>query len=231
MTQSRPHQPTHHWPTLPLETVELAMGGSVWRVLAVRDQDALLDMADELAQIPYGYLLWESAVALANWLAGHAALVAGRRVLELGAGMGLPGLVAASLGAHVWQTDHEPQTLAIAAHNAEQNDVGGIQRFVADWRAWDHTDQYDLLLGADILYERAMHPHLELIFQRNLAPGGKLVLADPSRPQALELLARLEHQGWRFELFMHAVTLPLTTGAPKPVDVAILVGKPVGSTS
>ena len=58
----------------------------------------------------------------------------------------------------------------------------------------------DLLLGADILYERIMHPYLEPIFRQNLASGGQLILADPSRPQALTFIADLEKRGWQFDL-------------------------------
>jgi predicted nicotinamide N-methyase len=204
---------------LPLELVDLTIGGRTWRVLTVRDQDALLDLADHLDHVPYGFLLWESAIALAELLTQHPEWVAGRRVLELGAGLGLPGLVARSLGAEVWQTDHEPHALALAQVNAAHNGVSGLHHFLADWTAWAHPVQYDLILGADILYERAMHPYLAPIFARNLAPGGRLLLADPSRPQALTFVADLEKQGWHFEITMQTIALPL-------VDVALLLGNP-----
>jgi methyltransferase-like protein 23 len=209
---------------LPLVTVEVPLTGRLWRVLAVQNQDALLEVADQLAHIPYGFLLWESALALAQMLVDLGEELAGRRVLELGAGMGLPGLVARSLGAEVWQTDHEPYTLTLAATNATQNNVTGIHQFLADWRDWDHTGQYDLLLGADILYERAMHRHLEPIFRHNLAPTGRLLLTDPSRPQALDFVAGLEKRGWDFELTMQTVMLPPPYREGKAVDVALLAG-------
>jgi methyltransferase-like protein 23 len=210
---------------LPLELVDLAIGGRSWRVLTVRDQDALLDLADQLEHVPYGFLLWESAIALAELLTQHAEWVAGKRVLELGAGLGLPGLVARSLGAEVWQTDHEPHALALAQINATQNSVEGLRHFLADWTAWEHTVQYDLILGADILYERAMQPHLAPIFARNLAPGGRLLLADPSRPQALTFVADLEKQGWRFEITMQTISLPLVN------RTALLLGDPPQPTA
>lgn len=209
---------------LPLEHIELSIGGRRWRIQAVLNQDALLEVAGQLAHIPYGFLLWESAIGLASLLAEHPALVAGKRVLELGAGMGLPGLVAGSLGATVWQTDHEDRALALAQTNAAQNGVTGIQHFVADWRTWAHDAQYDAILGADILYERAMQPCLVPIFRQNLAPGGRLLLADPSRPQALDFIAALETQGWQFTITMQTVSLPTAGETSKPVEVALLVG-------
>jgi predicted nicotinamide N-methyase len=126
------------------------------------------------------------------------------------------------LDAAVWQTDHRADVLLLAQENARQNDVALPHQFIADWRAWDHTVQYDLILGADILYERAMHRHLAPIFAANLAPGGTLVLSDPSRPQALELIAKLEDEGWQVAIEMRTITLPLPGRANKAVDVALL---------
>ncbi|HLV78684.1 MAG TPA: methyltransferase, partial [Chthonomonadaceae bacterium] len=157
---------------VPLETVSVRVGERVWKITCVQSQDALLDAAESFAHFPYGFLLWESAVGLARLLVARPALVASKRVLELGAGAGLPGLVARSLGADVWQTDHQPDALALARFNAAQNNVDGLDLFLADWYDWSHEARYDLLLGADILYQRDAHYHLERIFRQNLAPGG-----------------------------------------------------------
>ena len=110
------------------------------------------------------------------------------------------------------------------------------QQFLADWRTWRHTARYDVILGADILYERAMYAYLEPIFQQNLAPGGCLLLADPCRPQALEFAAHLEKHGWHFELSTCPVTLPATAEQPgkskkkanQAVEVALLIGRRKG---
>ena len=206
----------------PLETVAVTIGDRVWRVTCVVDQDALLDGVNEVEHVPYGFLLWDSAVALAQWLVTRGATLRGKRMLELGAGVGLSGLVAHRLGATVWQTDHRADLLVLAAHNAEQNGLTAPPQFLADWRNWRHADQYDFILGADILYERAMHRHLASIFHQNLAPGGHLLLADPSRPQALELIGRLEKEGWPIEISVQTITLALPQRHNKPTDVALL---------
>lgn len=207
----------------PLETLTLTIGDRPWQITCVTDQDALLDGVNEVEHVPYGFLLWESAVALADWLAHHPDLVANQRILELGAGVGLAGLIAHHLNGEVWQTDHRADLLELAAHNARQNELAPPQQFLADWRNWDHQPQYDLILGADILYERAMHRHLATIFRHNLAGHGRLVLTDPSRPQALELIAALEVDGWQITLDVQTLTLPLLKRVNKAVDVALLV--------
>ena len=95
---------------------------------------------------PYGFLLWESSVALARWIAAKPELLRGKGVLELGAGVGLPGLVARSLGASVTQTDHLPQTLALSSLNGMHNGVDRVHRFAADWAVAPTTAIATMLL-------------------------------------------------------------------------------------
>ena len=210
----------------PLVTVEVAIGTRLWKVTAVQNQDALLDNAHDLEHFPYGFLLWESAVGLARYLASAPNLIAGKRVLELGAGVGLPGLVAQSLGADVRQTDHQPGALALIRVNAADNGLPPPHTFLADWRDWTDPARYDVVLGADILYERGMHSTLETLFPDCLAPNGVLILSDPGRPQALEFVAKQESSGWRFDIEMQPVTLTESGRPGRPVDVAVLTGHP-----
>ncbi len=214
----RAHLQTHY----PLVTKPVTTEPRVWNITCARDQDALLDFAEELKHFPYGFLLWEASIGLARTLMQHPDLVAGKRVLELGAGVGVPGLVAQSLGAHVAQTDHQPHALWLAQVNAWQNGIEGITTFEADWQQWTHRGRYDVLLGADIMYERSMHPHLEDVFSRALAPNGKILLADPGRQQALEFAEYLQKQGW--QLSSHSLHVEQTEAEQlaRPVEIAIL---------
>jgi predicted nicotinamide N-methyase len=219
---STPHLRATLGAQFPLVTTEVAVGERLWHVTAVQNEDALLETAEELEHFPYGFLLWESGVGLARHLAAHPELVAGKSILELGAGVGLSGLVAQSLGGSVWQSDHQPGTLSLARINAEQNGVAGVHCFLADWGRWTHRERYAVILGADILYERQMHFHLEHIFHQNLAPDGKLILSDPGRTQAMEFVAHLEKQGWRVTLETQTVLLEDVGQENRPVEVALM---------
>lgn len=183
---------------LPVEEYHLRLGEHAWRILHT---GAILSRADEqrfLAaeqpRLPYGIVLWPAAIALAHELASRP--LRGMKVLELGAGTGLPGIVAASLGAHVVQTDKQELALFVCKMNAERNGVTSVEHRAADWTAWDDPDRYDCIIGSDVLYADAMHPHLRAIFEANLAPGGTILVADPFRKESVVFLEAMEADGW-----------------------------------
>jgi predicted nicotinamide N-methyase len=135
--------------------------------------------------VPYWSVLWRSGIALARELA--AAPLAGRRVVELGCGLGLPSLAAARAGAHVLATDEDPDALELLEQNARENGVT-LATAVVDWRAADELvagGPFDAVLAADVLYDR--DAGLEVV---RLLPrlAGEVWLADPGRPAAREAL-------------------------------------------
>lgn len=189
----------------PLVRENLVLGGKNWTITAVQDQEALIRGVHtdaQLAAFPYGMMLWASAIGLAERLTETPSLVSGKRVLEMGAGVGLAGLVAQSLGAQVTQTDYLPDILALCRYNASQNNIKGIECRTGDWRDWpDDLAGFDVVLGADILYERTLHKTLQDLLPRVIAPGGILLISDPLRPQAMDFAEQWEKEGaWRVTL-------------------------------
>ena len=181
---------------LPLEEYRLALAGRTWNILHTgailshEDEDRFL--RGDQPRLPYGIALWPAAIALAHDLAERP--LQRLNVLELGAGTGLPGIVAASLGARVIQTDKNAAALVVARRNAERNAVTLEQRN-ADWTDWHETATFDLIIGADILYADSLHAQLRHIFETNLVPGG--APADRRSTTPRQLRAAGKHGGER----------------------------------
>ena len=185
---SRPDEPTVLRTTagdFPLGRCRVAVGERTWDVLhagaVFTRADEARFLAGEAAGRPYGVALWPAAVALAHEVALRAAAFAGRSALELGAGTGLPGIVAASLGALVVQTDRQEAALHLCQLNGQRNGATAAEYRLADWADWADAGRYDWLLGADVLYADSLHPHLRRIFGANLAPGGAGVSGEATR--------------------------------------------------
>lgn len=183
---------------LPLETMTIEIAGRAFSIEAVRDQDRLLAAASEFEVFPFGLLLWESGVVMGEEVVESSSCPG--RVLELGAGAGLGGIVAAAQGAGVVQTDHCLEALALARRNARANGVTGIEQRLGDWTDWRDESQYDLVCGADILYEPALYGDILRVLERAVRPGGRAILTDPGRTHAGRFVNDLRSGGWTVDL-------------------------------
>ena len=210
--------------TVPLRPLDVSVGGLRFRLLAAQDHDALLAATAAGRHLPFGLILWESAVALAEALLARGSTLAGRTVLELGAGLGLPGMVAARHAAAVVQTDHDPLALQVCARNAELNGLTSRLTFqIADWRAWDDATRYDIVIGADILYDRDDHADIARTLAATLAPGGIALLSDPMRPDTPTFIERLRADGWSIKTDIVAVAD--LTRADRQVQVMVVAAQ------
>ena len=175
----------------------VGLRGAALQVLRPRDTEALLDdhAFEHEEYLPYWAELWPSGVALARRVAARA--LRGARVLELGCGLGLPSLAAALAGGRVLATDWSPDAIALLEENAARNDAA-LEIALVDWarpEAIVERAPWDLVLAADVLYERRnVAPLLDLL-PRLLGERSELWLADPGRAPAEELLAELSG-GW-----------------------------------
>ncbi len=170
------------------EIASVALPGGELRIMQPAEGAELPDAgAVEWAPlVPYWMVLWRSGVALAREVA--ALEIAGARVLEIGCGLGAPSLAAARGGAEVLASDAEPEALALLERNASRNGVT-LETVRAGWADAGpllRRVPFDLVLAADVLYERAGVGRL-LSLLPELADD--VLLADPGRPSAEAFLA------------------------------------------
>ncbi|WP_332700308.1 class I SAM-dependent methyltransferase [Devosia sp.] len=150
----------------------------------------LADPHDDDPPAPYWAYQWAGGLALAHHFVAHPRLVAGKRVLDLGAGSGLVGIVAAKAGARVSAAEIDPNGRAAIGLNAAANGVP-IQAVEIDIADAAPTG-FDLIAAGDVFYNadvgRLMLPFLE----RCAAAGMEVLVGDPDRRDLpVERLQRL----------------------------------------
>jgi predicted nicotinamide N-methyase len=195
----------------PLREYRLALGDRSWSFLhtgaVVTMEQEQEYLAREQGRLPYGAMLWPACIALAHDLVTRADSLRGKRVLELGAGTGVPGIVAASLGAQVLQVDRSEVALHLCEMNARRNAQPGVEVRAATWEAFESEQPFDFILGADVLYVTTMHERLIALCEANLAPGGVALFSDPFRAQSLPMLEAMEARGWRVSFAKWTITV------------------------
>jgi predicted nicotinamide N-methyase len=110
----------------------------------------------------------------------------------------LPTIVALAQGAEILATDHYEAALDFTAYNARANLDLEPEVSILDWREPDIADigKFDLILAADVLYERKNAVALADLVPRLLAPGGEAIFADPRRDEAPVFLEAMERYGF-----------------------------------
>jgi predicted nicotinamide N-methyase len=139
---------------------------------------------EELGQMnvppPYWAFAWAGGQALARYLLDNAALVAGRTVLDLGAGSGLTSIAAKKAGAtSVLAADIDRYALVAIALNAEANGVR-LETTDADLLA-DAPAAFGAILVGDMFYERALAERALAFVETARAKGAEVLVGDPRR--------------------------------------------------
>ncbi|KAG8076566.1 hypothetical protein GUJ93_ZPchr0006g44517 [Zizania palustris] len=123
-----------------------------------RDHDLRVDIIENIEE-DYGMFVWPCSVILAEYVWQQRSRFTGSRIVELGAGTSLPGLVAAKVGADVTLTDiaHNTEVLNNIRQVCGLNNVNCTVLGLT-WGEWDEPifDLHpDVILGADVLYDSA----------------------------------------------------------------------------
>ena len=179
------------------------LGPSVVETVLVDDQSFLIqkpsasDSADLSNYVPFWADLWPGARMLAKAIQ-QGTWAPGTEALELGCGLGLPGIVALSRGLKVTFSDHDPCALRFAADNARLNGFDDVETLQLDWRRPPADRQFSMILGADLVYEAGHAEWLANCIKQMLAPDGIAWFTDLERVPAKALHAALETAGLQY---------------------------------
>jgi predicted nicotinamide N-methyase len=151
--------------------------------------------ADEY--LPYWADLWPAARMLAKVILREK-WAPGMEALEIGCGLGLPGIAALSVGLQVTFSDYDPTALRFAADNSLLNGFDNFRTLRLDWRAPPRDMHFPVVLASDLVYElRNVEPLVNLI-KTVLAPCGVCLMTDQDRVPSLAMREALTDSGLSF---------------------------------
>jgi predicted nicotinamide N-methyase len=131
---------------------------------------------------PFWAAAWPGGQALARYVLDHPDVVAGRTVLDLGAGSGLVSVAAAMAGAaRVIASEVDAYGRAATAVNAEDNDVGPFT-LAGDLLDDEPDPAVDVVLAGDVCYDRGMTERVLPFLGKSWLGGAAVFLGDPGRP-------------------------------------------------
>lgn len=175
---------------------------------------AAVRAAYEKGKIPFPYWsqVWPAAKALAQFLSLHPEFIDGKNVVELGAGLGLPSLVAARYANRVLCTDIAPDAVAVVEESVKHLGLKNVYTNTVDWAHLPETISADVLLLSDINYEPAAFTQLQKLVHDFLHRGFLILLCTPQRLMAKEfVLPLLQHCNHQEEITVEHNGSPVST--------------------
>lgn len=139
---------------------------------------------DESLGWGYWDRIWPSEAALSDFLIHQffPTKLQSTKVLEIGCGTGLAGIVAAQLGAFTMFSDMVPITLEAVKESCRLNHINSFDTWILDWsQTIEPKGPYDLVLGSEVFYEEGILAGISHILEQVLAPKGKGLFCDPNR--------------------------------------------------
>lgn len=189
-----------------LEFDRISAGGVELDILQIANMRELLDRAiaenalrDAVHTLPLWAKIWPASIILGHML--RHVPPQGHTVLEIGAGCGVTGLVAAALGfKRVCITDINEDALLFARVNILKNglaDRAEVRR--ADIQSDSLGERFSLILGSEILYLEHLYRPLVKFLGRHLLPKGaqpepEAFLATDHRRSARPFFKRAEKE-------------------------------------
>lgn len=150
--------------------------------------------------MPYWADLWPASRMLAKailhepWPPAHLS----NGALEVGCGLGLPGIVALSMGLKVTFSDYDACALRFAADNARLNGYEDFRTLQLDWRSPPDDLRTRVILASDLVYELRNVAPIVAFVKKVLLPGGVCLLTDQDRIPSHALKELLQDEGLPF---------------------------------
>lgn len=179
-----------------------AVGGHVYRLRVLSDKQQFADPDGHGARIGISPAQWSLFGQV--WPAGRLLAQAmqrfdifGKRILEIGCGIGLASLVLQKRGAHVVASDVHPLAEVFLTYNAALN---GLPALHYRQLRWDipllSLGRFDAIVASDVLYECDSADVLSAVIERHAEVRAEVLITDPGRGNSARFSRLLAMQGF-----------------------------------
>ena len=174
-------------------STEIVICDRHFEILMPSSLDPFIDAEDVMHDFPLWSKVWEASLVLADHLA-RIPPDPERRILEIGCGQGLVGMVASAFGHRVTMTEYNDHALEFARANVQLNRGQGrllpeIRKM--DWHAPDLRGTFDWIVASEVVYREDDFGPLMNLFQTYLAPQGTILLSAGLRRTTMAFLNRM----------------------------------------
>jgi predicted nicotinamide N-methyase len=151
---------------------------------AVKAIYASLIKSDPATPFPFWAKLWPSSIALLDVLNAHPHLIQNKHVLEIGAGIGLPSLMMASITKSIQISDYNLEAVELLQKNIEHLQLPNVQAIQLDWNNLPENIQPEVVILSDVNYDPTQFETLTKLIEKFIHQGCTVILSTPHRIMA-----------------------------------------------
>jgi predicted nicotinamide N-methyase len=173
------------------KTNEVVVKDRKFQILLPRSLAGFINPHDVFHEFPLWAKIWRASWVLADHLAAMP-VAAKKQFLELGAGVGLVSIVAASFGHQITMSEYDYDALQFARANALINDCPGLPVVELDWNRPQLPDRFDYIVASEVIYKKEDCRSLMKLLKSGLKPDGEVILAGEMRKSSMDFYKEFE---------------------------------------
>ncbi len=141
---------------------------------------------------PFWARIWPAAKAMTSFLQKEPQWITNKRVLEIGAGIGLPSFTIADKTASTIISDYSPDAVGLIQKNISYLKINCATAMCLDWNDFPSTIIADTILLSDINYDPSQFEALNSLILYFINQGSTLIISTPQRISATPFIHILE---------------------------------------
>ncbi|MGD8990274.1 MAG: methyltransferase [Desulfobacterales bacterium] len=162
--------------TYETETTDIVVNDRTFNLVLPKCLFRFINPHDVFDDFPLWAKIWRASWVLAAHLAGMA-VDPNKQLLEIGAGVGLVSVVAATAGHRITLSEYNSDALNFARANAHRNNCTDLPILQLDWLQPRLKNRFDWIVGSEVAYKKVYLDALLQLFKSHLKPDGEIILA------------------------------------------------------